>query len=277
MNTPFTESRHLKLDKVFKKLQKIRLNSIRLSFTLLLFGFLFQNTNLQAQEERSLADRFDIHMDLKNMHLWHGSVVTSGAMLASSLEYSSLDQKFILGLWGGTSFSGDYKEFSYFAKYQFSSNFYAELISHNNYSNEEDPDIFSYDKYTSPNFLDIALGYTISEDLPLSIYWSAILFGQGGDYETESDGSVTNSYSNYVEVSYPIFKDTKGELKAFAGGAFSFTTDKTFYSDKANFVNLGLSLSHNLDIFSTKFPVSGTALWNPETKVGALQLAITLF
>lgn len=261
----------------FKKRQLVRLKNIKLFFVLLFGILILQSANVRAQEEKSLTDHFNINLDLKNMHLWHGSVVTSGVMMATSMEYSSANEKLIVGLWGGASFSGDYKEFSYYSKYKFTNNFYAELVSHNNYSNEENPDIFSYDKYTSPNFLDIALGYTLSEDLPLSIYWSTILFGQGGDYETEENGSITDSYSNYVEISYPIFKDTNSELKAFAGGAFSFTTDKTFYSDKANLVNLGLSLSHNLSIFSTTFPVSGTAMWNPETKVGALQLAITLF
>lgn len=277
MNTQLTGSRHLKMVQILKKRQKVRFKNFRLSFVLFSFGLLFLSTSLQAQEEKSIANRFDIKLDFKNMHLWHGSVVTSGVMMATSLEYSSLDENFTLGLWGGASFSGNYKEFSYYSKYQFTPNFYAELVSHNNYSNEEDPDIFSYDKYTSPNFIDIALGYTLSEDIPLSIYWATILFGQGGDYETQNDGDTTNSYSNYVELSYQIFKEKGSELKAFAGGAFSFTTDKTFYSDKANLVNLGLSLSHNLKLFSTNFPVNGTAMWNPETKVGALQLAITLF
>ncbi|BAX81810.1 hypothetical protein [Labilibaculum antarcticum] len=260
-----------------KKSLLVRLKNIKLFFVLLFGVLIFQSANVLAQEEKSLADHFNINLDLKNMHLWHGSVVTSGAMMASSMEYSSTDQKFILGLWGGASFSGEYKEFSYYSKYKFTNNFYAELVSHNNYSNEENPDIFSYNKYSSPNFLDIAITYTLSEDFPISIYWSTILFGEGGDYETQDDGSVTNSYSNYVELSYRIFKEKDTELKAFAGGAFSFITDKTFYSEKANMVNLGISLTHSLKIFSTSFPIRGTAMWNPETKLGALQLAITLF
>lgn len=276
MHTQTKKSRHLKMDQKFRKQQRIRFKNFSLSFLLILLGLIL-STQAQAQEEKSIADHFNINLDLKNMHLWHGSVVTSGAMMATSLEYSSLDQKFTLGLWGGASFDGDYKEFSYYSKYKFTPNFYAELVSHNNYSNEENPDIFSYDKYTSPNFVDIALGYTISKDVPLNIYWATILFGQGGDYKTKDNGSITDSYSNYVELSYQIFNEKDTELKVFAGGAFSFTTDKTFYSDKANLVNLGLSLNHNLSIFSTSFPVNGTAMWNPETKVGVLQLAITLF
>lgn len=177
----------------------------------------------------------------------------------------------------GASFNGQYKEFSYYAKYSFLNNFSVSLIDHNNYSNEEVPDIFSYDKYTSPNFVDIVLVYTLSDKIPFTLYWSTILFGNGGDYETESDGSVTDSYSNYAELRYAFFQNQKTHLTIFAAGAFSFLTEKTFYSKGANFVNLGCTLSHNVTVLSKALPVAATAFWNPESKTGALQLAISLF
>lgn len=259
------------------KIHFIRLKINKTFFVLVLLVLALGSTTTKAQSLDSIADNFNISLNLKNMHLWHGSIVTSGAMMATSLEYQSTNQKFVLGLWGGSSFDGDYKEFSYYSKYNFTDNFYAELVSHNNYSDKENPDIFSYNKHTSPNFLDIALGYTVSDNFPLKIYWATILFGGAGDYENDVDGSENNSYSNYVELSYRLFQNKNSKINIFAGGAFSFTTDKTFYSEKANLINLGMSLEHKIKILSKTFPVTGTAFWNPETKVGALQIDISLF
>lgn len=232
---------------------------------------------VQAQDEPTASERFDLHLDVKNMHLWHGGVVTPGAMFASAIEYKSTNQKFTAGLWGGAGFSGDYKEFSYYANYRFKPNFLVSLISHNNYSNSEEVDIFSYDKYSSPNFVDVVLEYTLSEKTPLTFYWSTILFGNGGDFEISDDGSVCDSYSTYAEVRYLLFPEQKTHIELFVGGAFSLATQKTFYSDKANITAFGLTLQRNVEILSGYFPVSATALWNPETKIGALQLGISLF
>lgn len=254
----------------------LRLKNTCLYISLFLASILLSNKTITAQNENSVADNFSVHLELKNMHLWHGCVVTPGVMMASSIEYLSPNEKFVAGLWGGASFNGEYKEFSYYTTYHFTNNFNVSAISHNNYSNSENVNIFSYNKYTSPNFVDIVFQYTVSDQLPLKFYWSTILFGNGGDFEIDEDGLDVNSYSNYVQLSYTLFSEKKTSLTLFAGGAFSFVTKKTFYSKNSNITNLGLTLSHDVDFLSKKFPVSGTAFWNPETKVGALQLAISI-
>lgn len=225
----------------------------------------------------NVGNNLELNLNLKNMHTWRGSVVTPGVMIASDIAFVTTNKKFTIGLWGGASFNGDYKEFSYFTKYSFSDNLFVEVVSHNNYSNEDDPDIFSYDKFTSPNFIDIGIGYTISDKIPLSAYWATILGGLGGDYVKDKKGKVTDSYSNYLELSYRIYQIPNTKFFLFAGGAFSFTTEDTFYSEKANIVNVGLSLEHQLKLFKNRFPVIGTAFWNPESKIGALQIDIKLF
>jgi len=246
----------------------------RLFFLFFVFCLL---PTLKANTPTGAESPLNIGLHLKNMHLWQGSVVTAGPMMATSLEYVSKDDKFIAGLWGGASFNGDYKEFSYYLNYYFTERFYLQLISHNNYSNSATPDIFSYDKYLSPNFLDLVIATTVSESFPLKVFTSTILFGQGGDYAQNEDGSVSNSYSHYVELSYPLVKNAGTELRPFIGGAFSLMTDKTFYSSQAALVNVGLTFNQELSLFSTLLPVSLTAFWNPYSGVGALQIDIQLF
>lgn len=238
---------------------------------------LSEEENTPTKLEQTMDDHFNIDFHFKNMHTWHGSVVTPGVMLATSMEFKTKNEAFVLGLWGGSSFDGQYKEFSYYTSYRFNPHFKVNLISHNNYSNSENPNIFSYDKFTSPNFVDIVFEYTVSEKVPLDLYWSTILLGNGGDYETNADGSVTDSYSTYVQMSYDVYSKGQTTVNIFAGGAFAFATEKTFYSEKANIINLGLTVEQKVSLFSHTIPVSATGFWNPETKVGALQLDITLF
>lgn len=245
-------------------------------FLWVLVTFVFSGSAF-AQDQEDTYKPFDGHLSLKNMHMWRGFVVTPGVMTSGSLEYNTKNKKFTLGLWGGASFDGSFKEYSYYAVYRFTDNFYTEVVSHNNYSNMEDPDMFSYDNEVSPNFVDIALGYTISEEVPLKIFWATILGGQAGDYEEDQDGSITNSYSNYLEFKYRVYNKVGYKLSAFAGGAFSFSTAKTFYSDDANFVNIGLTLNRSVEIFSKNIPLEFNGIWNPESGKGVLEINVALF
>ncbi|WP_373943156.1 hypothetical protein OEG92_08705 [Polaribacter sejongensis] len=64
-----------------------------------------QNTNAQKDITNEDYNAFSVQAHVKNMHLWHGGVVHPGAMIATSLEYNSKNEKFTFGLWGGASFS----------------------------------------------------------------------------------------------------------------------------------------------------------------------------
>ena len=48
---------------------------------------IFQSESASAQERTSLSENFGLSLAVKNMHLWHGGVVTPGAMFASAIEY----------------------------------------------------------------------------------------------------------------------------------------------------------------------------------------------
>ena len=260
-----------------KQCRLIRFKTRLLLFGIMLIGTALTPNSVFAQDDSSLADNFDLGLNLQNMHTWHGFVVTPGFMLGSSIQYTSNNEKFVGGLWGGASSNGSYREFSYYMNYSVTNDFTVSLISHNNYSDSENPDIFSYDKYTSPNFVDIVFEYNLPDKVPLTLYWSTILFGNGGDYEINNQGDVTDSYSNYAEIRYRFLTGKDVQFSVFAGSAFSFATEKTFYSNKPSIVNTGLTLSYDVELLNQEFPVSATAFWNPESKIGVLQMAISLF
>ena len=253
-----------------------------------------QTIHSQENNTENEYQAFTIGAHLKNMHTWHGFVVHSGAVFATNLEYNSKDSKFTLGVWGGASFAGtdvwnatkqqyvnaNYKEFTIYSSYRFSDNFFMEAITHNNYTGVEERGdelhYWSYDKTQGYNFVDISFGYNLTKNT--SLYLATIIGGGSGDYEVQPDGSLKDSWTQYLELKSKVWEKGDANLSLFAGGAWSLATDKTFYTEsKGNIINVGATLSKKVKIANFSLPVEATAMWNPEKEITVLQLDITLF
>ncbi|MCW2120870.1 hypothetical protein [Flavobacterium sp. 7A] len=280
--------------------QKLRKKVI---LQILVIGILFGATALQAQKKTTHVDTvneivdtyqpFSFGLQVKNMHLWHGFVVTPGPMFATNLEFNSRDKKFTFGFWGGAGAASDvtnkktgadvganYKEFSIYTAYHFTDKFFIEAVTHNNYTGvEERGDVlhyWSYDKRQGYNFVDLNFGYQVTKNT--SLYLATILAGRAGDYEVQGDGSLRDSYTHYLEVKSKVFEKNGTSLSLFAGGAYSFINDKTFYTEgKGNIINVGATLSKKVAIANYVLPVDVTAMWNPEKQKTVLQIAAKIF
>jgi len=272
---------------------------------LLVIGVMFFTFNIvEAQEEEVeavVADEIEdayqpisIGGHLKNMHTWHGFVVHPGAVLATNIEYNSKNKKFTFGFWGGASFStvdvknintGEnesayYKEVSIYTKYRLSDKFFIEAVSHNNYTGVEERgdklEYWSYDKTQGYNFVDLNFGYNVTPNTLL--YFATIIGGGSGDYEVQDNGDLKNSWTHYFEVSSKVWQNQNASLSLFAGGAWSFITDKTFYTEGAgNIINVGATYNKQFSVFKHNIPVDVTLMWNPEQEKTVIQLDVTLF
>ena len=237
---------------------------------------------------------FSISAHLKNMHTWHGFVVHPGAVIATSLEYNSKNKKFTFGFWGGASFSttdvknintGEnesayYKEVSIYTKYRFSDKFFIEVVTHNNFTGVEERGdelhYWSYDKTQGYNFVDLNFGYNITPNTLL--YFATIVGGGSGDYEVQDNGDLENSWTHYFEVNSKVWQNKNSSLSLFAGGAWSFITDKTFYTEGVgNIINVGATFNKQFSVFKHNVPVDVTLMWNPEQERTVVQLDVTLF
>ncbi|WP_299779769.1 hypothetical protein [uncultured Formosa sp.] len=289
------KSNQIRIDFV-SKFKNEKYVSQRLYVVPLFLLLLFSSNFISAQVEID-ADNyqpFSVGAHLKNMHTWHGSVVHPGAVIAANLEYNSYNKKFTFGFWGGASFSSVdvynesledniaayYKEFSIYTKYLVSDKFFIEAVSHNNYTGVEERGdelhYWSYDKTQGYNFVDVNFGYNISPNTLL--YLATIVGGGSGDYEIQSNGDLKNSWTQYFEISSKVWENKNSNLSLFVGGAWSFFTDKTFYTeDGGNIVNVGATFTKNFSIVNYKVPVAVTAMWNPEAQKTVLQLDIALF
>lgn len=284
--------------------------SFTLFVTSILFLLAFLNSNQVQAQEVDDATKIEIEDDykpfkigahLKNMHLWHGFVVQSGAIFATNMDYTTRDGKFTFGFWGGASFTGsdvwnentqnfvdaNYKEFSLYAVYRFSDRFFTELVTHNNITGVEERGdklhYWDYNKKTSYNFPDLNFGYNFDK---FSLYYGVILFGQAQDVEKDdsgnlvydSKGDLKNSWTQYAEIKGTLFERAGVKLTGFVGGAWSMHTDNTFYTKgKGNIINVGLAVSKDVFLGSYKLPVEVTAMTNPEKEITVLQLDLTLF
>ena len=259
--------------------------------------FMFSSVTALFAQNEEISDQYEpftIGAHLKNMHAWHGFVVHPGALFATTIEYNSKNKKFTFGFWGGASFStvdvknNDtgknestyYKEFSIYTKYRFSDKFFIEAVSHNNYTGVEERidklSYWSYDKTQGYNFVDLNFGYNITPNTLL--YLATIINGGSGDYEVQEDGELNNSWTHYFEVSSKVWQNTNSSLSLFTGGAWSFITDKTFYTEGAgNIINVGVTFSKKISIKNYELPVDVTAMWNHEQEKTVLQLDVTLF
>ena len=272
---------------------KSKIKSVKKTATLLVVMLSIGFVNAQEKELDSYK-AFNASAHIKNMHTWHGSVVHPGAVFATSLEYNSRNSKFTAGLWGGAGLTSvdvvnkntgenvnaNYQELSIYAVYRISDNFFIEAVSHNNYTGVEERGdklhYWSYDQKQGYNFVDLNFGVNVSKKT--SLYLATILGGGSGDYEVQTNGDLENSWTHYLEIKSKVWEKDDYKLSLFAGGAWSFITDKTFYTeDKANIINVGASLNKNINLGNIKIPAEVTAMWNPEKQRAVLQLDITLF
>lgn len=118
---------------------------------------------------------------LQNMHLWRGLQVADGGVLSADLNVGFLGDGLKVGLWGGTDFTGDYKEFDYYASYSVAG-FTVAVWDIYNYSPDlpYSKDIFNYNKYSTSHFLDLSVAYNFDTLLkvPLRVSWATIFAGR---------------------------------------------------------------------------------------------------
>lgn len=286
----------------------------RISFFILLLLCVSMNIEAQdekmetrsptTQEEEKMEDdykAFDVGVHLKNMHLWHGFIVSETPIFATNMEYNSRDKKFTAGIWGAAGFNSidvtndngtprdpnddfrvnaNYKEVSIYAVYRFSESFFVEAVSHNNFTGVaergEELNYWSFDRDQNHNFVDLNFGYKPNPKTLL--YLATILGGGQKDFVRNSDGTIDNSWTNYLEIRQNLWQKKDYNLDMIVGGAWSFFTDKTFYTEgRGNVINAALALSKKLKIGNHTIPVEVMGMWNPEKKVTVIQLDITLF
>lgn len=237
-------------------------NSTRL-FVFMIILALF-SSNLKAQ------GRFDVGLDLKNMHYWRGLRVSDGFVTTPTIGYYNSGFSFFS--WGGLSLDGQYKEVTQIISYS-TGDFSLTLIDIFNFSGAHDASYLNFNSDETIHILDLALAYNFGEKAPLRIMLASIFYGN------DRDNLGNNRYSTYLEAGFPLVKDDYTvEPFAALGFAFSGEDDNSLYGrNQFDLVNIGLAVSKIVTMGNYQLPVTGRLGINPSLKQASVEIALGLF
>jgi hypothetical protein len=239
---------------------------------------------ISTAQEKTLKDSpLDFSVDLKTSHLWRGLIISDKPMAAVFIKLKLNESgSFSTGFWGGMAFSNEsdgtsYKEINYYLQYS-KSGFSIGLWNLFNTRGVDSPDIWNYSKETTGHILDLRTSYNFGESFPLSL--EANVFLRGSVDAQYTDFNFEQRYSTYVQVSYPLLKESKVAVSGFVGAGFSLNGDTHLYGDGTqNFdlVNVGFTASKTVKFGDHRLPFSVNTLWNPSVKYARVQLIVHLF
>jgi hypothetical protein len=235
------------------------------------------NQKLFAQNQDSTGKAllaFDVSVTTKNKHLWRGYTVANVPVFTGNATLTTRDKNLQVGLWDGTGYNGEYREFCFFVNYHIK-NFEINILDSYNYTGFPDASPFDYKRSSTRHFIDVNLIYHFNNSFPLTASVATVV--QGRDTYTNSKGKLSNRYSHYAELDYKIYEAKDLNVHLYLGGAFSFATRETFYSSSASIVNTGIIVNKKIHIGRYTLPVFAQGMWNPNGKRSTLGLGIQLF
>ncbi len=241
----------------------------------LFLGFSSWGQNQEVTDE-SKGVQINSGVDLVSRYIWRGTDFGDSPSIQPALSVSA--GHFEFGGWGAVSTTHSYKEFDLYAKASFS-DFFVVLTDYyiptlNGLPASPDNRYFVYGDTSTCHTLEASLGYKSSGKYP---FWlQANLFFYGNDkhwgYDAAKDSASESYYSSYIEAGYSFsYRNTGADV--FAG----FTPVAGAYGNKAGIVNIGLTVSKNLQITeSFDLPLKTSLIFNPQTSSVWFVVGITL-
>jgi|WetSurMetagenome_2_1015567.scaffolds.fasta_scaffold00156_7 hypothetical protein len=237
-----------------------KVKSKKLLLVILIATSSFYIPNLKGQSDDP-ASHLKVTADLVSLYIWRGSLATISPTPNFQPTLSFTKGNFEIGVWGSTDFTGSYKELDLYVfltteHIKFGVTDYNWDFSQANY--------FNYKNSETGHRLEGTVGFTGTENFPMSVTWNTLFYG----LDKDPDDSTRQVYSTYVEVNY-----SNGPVSVFLGftpwlgyynnyGLTSFDPDapgKTF-----SIVNIGASVTKSLEISDTfSLPLKATLVINP--------------
>jgi len=203
----------------------------------------------------------DLGADLVSSYVWRGIMVDPSPNVQGWGEFGI--GSLTVGAWASTNFTGTFAETDLYAGYSIG-NFTATIT---NYFAGTD-DFYNFEKDNTIHVGELGLQYTVSENIPLQLTLSTLVYGDDKKPETyNADGDTIpgkNNYSTYFELMYPI---THGEteIKFVLGGV---THESSFYgNDGLAIINVGIQLAKEVKITEEySLPIAFGLTTNPNQK-----------
>ena len=241
---------------------------------------------------------------METSHLWRGLEVGNGLIFNNDVSLSDNNGHFKVGLWGGMSTDGDYKEADVYFNFNHSGfnlavwdlwNFSEGIPGNGKY--------FTWAADRTSHLTDVAISYDFKPEcnFPLTLTWATLVqgrdrgelarYGQNkvplpeGQRQGEivDKGIAQNVYSTFVQAAYRIYEDEDWNVDASVGGAFALNPyDKKYglnnnlYGKHAGVTDVRLGATYKLKIGKYTLPVGGQMMWNPEASKAYFRATVTL-
>lgn len=238
------------------------------------------------------AQKLHYNAGLETSHLWRGLEVGNGLIFNNDVSISDNNGHFKLGLWGGMSTDGDYKEADVYFNFNHSGfnlavwdlwNFSEGIPGNGKY--------FTWAADRTSHLTDVAISYDFKPmcNFPLTLTWATLVQGRDrGNVMRDADGRIVdpdaqNVYSTFVQAAYRIYEDEDWNVDASVGGAFALNPyDKKYglnnnlYGKHAGVTDVRLGATYKLKIGKYTLPVGGQMMWNPEASKAYFRATVTL-
>lgn len=255
------------------------------------------------------AQKLHENASLETSHLWRGLEVGNGLIFNNDVSLSDNNGHFKVGLWGGMSTDGDYKEADVYFNFNHSGfnlavwdlwNFSEGIPGNGKY--------FTWAADRTSHLTDVAISYDFKPmcNFPLTLTWATLVQGRdrgelaryplvdedgkvipGRNGEIVDKGIAKNVYSTFVQASYRLYEDEYWNVDASVAAAFALDPYKKEIRDKYGLQNnlygrhagvndVRLGATYKLKIGKYTLPVGGQMMWNPEASKAYFRATVTL-
>ncbi len=208
---------------------------------------------------------FNISAELESKHIWRGLLSSNTPTFTGDVSYNQ--NAWTTSLWVAQSFDRLYSEVDFSVSYQHRQ-FRISALDYYCPKNGKQNEILDFDNATTDHSVDIVLEYEISNNFPLTILASTLVYGDDRNSLTGK-----NYYSMYMELAYPLVRAKDHQLTAKVG----VTPYEGIYGQKFGVANVQLSTTNNIQINSKRqFPLKIDIIANPIQKALMLNFHIGL-
>ena len=198
----------------------------------------------------------EISANLQARHVWRGQLSCNAWNIQPSFDVSK--NNFLVGAWAAYTVDNSYAEVDLYVSYTYK-RFTLSLLDY--FCPDETRKFnrfFNFKQSTAQHTIDAELRYNGTEDFPLTVSVSSLLWGQ--DLNPKPDERFL---STYIEAAYSWSVSDDMEVDAFAG----LTPFKGYYADSFNVIALGAGVTQKVKITDNfNFPVFGKLVLNPYTE-----------
>lgn len=197
----------------------------------------------------SYSQEGDTHFNanVTSNFIWRGQNLSDKISVQPMIHFTKADSLWTneIGTFSSFSLDGSYKEVDLYYKVAYKSLY----LMVTDYMLNVDGGVFDYSDSTN-NIIETSIGYSFK--FPLTLSYNIFVWGW------DKDENNNQLYSSYVEASY-LFKN----INVFCG----VNPYKSYYADELAVVNVGMTLSKEVNINpSYSIPISTTLMLNPDSK-----------